>query len=73
MPQSPPKRSPTALDLEVGRRLRQARIAAGLSQTALADAVGVTFQQVQRYETGVNRISPGKLAVAAKLFGKHIS
>jgi transcriptional regulator with XRE-family HTH domain len=48
-------------DAEVGRRVRSRRLESRLSQTELADKIGVTFQQVQKYEKGVNRIGAGRL------------
>src|SRR3954464_14693825 len=48
-------------DQEVGRRVRSRRLECRLSQTELADKIGVTFQQVQKYEKGVNRIGAGRL------------
>jgi transcriptional regulator with XRE-family HTH domain len=48
-------------DEEVGRRVRSRRLEHRLSQTELADKIGVTFQQVQKYEKGVNRIGAGRL------------
>ena len=48
-------------DTEVGRRVRSRRLEYHLSQTELADKIGVTFQQVQKYEKGVNRIGAGRL------------
>lgn len=48
-------------DAEVGRRVRSRRLEMRLSQTDLADRIGVTFQQVQKYEKGVNRIGAGRL------------
>jgi transcriptional regulator with XRE-family HTH domain len=48
-------------DEEVGRRVRTRRMEQGLSQTDLANKIGVTFQQVQKYEKGVNRIGAGRL------------
>jgi transcriptional regulator with XRE-family HTH domain len=48
-------------DAEVGRRVRSRRLECRLSQTELADKIGVTFQQVQKYEKGVNRIGAGRL------------
>jgi transcriptional regulator with XRE-family HTH domain len=48
-------------DTEVGRRVRSRRLECKLSQTDLADKIGVTFQQVQKYEKGVNRIGAGRL------------
>jgi transcriptional regulator with XRE-family HTH domain len=55
-------------DVQVGRLVRVLRMSRGLSQTELADRVGVTFQQVQKYESGSNRISMGRLSRIAKLF-----
>lgn len=49
------------LDAEIGRRLREARIVRGMSQTDLGDALGITFQQIQKYEKGLNRIGSGRL------------
>ena len=48
-------------DAEVGRRVRARRLECRLSQTELAERIGVTFQQVQKYEKGVNRIGAGRL------------
>jgi transcriptional regulator with XRE-family HTH domain len=62
-------RQPDSVDVEVGRRVRVERIARGLSQTELAKQIGVTFQQVQKYEKGSNRISMGRLARIGHLFG----
>ncbi len=56
-----PKRSPNAVDRHVASQLRLRRQEAGLSQTAVADALGISFQQVQKYENGTNRISAGML------------
>jgi len=49
------------VDVEIGRRVRAYRIARGLSQTGLGDRVGVTFQQIQKYEKGANRIGGSRL------------
>lgn len=54
-------RSPNDIDRHVGIRVRLRRRVIGLSQQALADSLGVTFQQVQKYENGVNRIGAGRL------------
>jgi transcriptional regulator with XRE-family HTH domain len=51
----------TATDIAVGQRIRTFRNNAGLSQTELADQIGVTFQQVQKYEKGTNRVGAGRL------------
>lgn len=62
----------TDMDLDIGARLRLARIAVGLSQTAVADHLGVTFQQIQKYERGANRISATTLSKIAALLGVSI-
>lgn len=56
-----PKRRADALDAEIGRRIRARRIECGMSQTALAKKLGISFQQVQKYEQGTNRVSAGRL------------
>ena len=56
-----PTRSVSAVDVHVGHRIRMARLAGGLSQQAVAEALGLTFQQVQKYEKGANRIGAGRL------------
>jgi transcriptional regulator with XRE-family HTH domain len=61
-------KAPDAVDALVGRNIRIRRFAAGMSQTELADRLGVSFQQVQKYEKGINRISGGRLVRAAKIF-----
>lgn len=54
-------RSPNPVDLHVGARVRMRRRLAGVSQEKLAEALGLTFQQVQKYERGANRVSASKL------------
>ncbi len=61
------------VDLYVGARLRIRRKVLGLSQTQLADALGITFQQIQKYERGANRISASKLYEAARLLRSPVS
>jgi transcriptional regulator with XRE-family HTH domain len=59
---------PDPIDIAVGGRVRTRRRATGLSQTQLAEALGITFQQVQKYERGANRVSASMLVkIAAKL------
>jgi transcriptional regulator with XRE-family HTH domain len=55
-------------DAQVGHRVRALRLARGLSQAELGAALGVSFQQVQKYEKGVNRISAGRLRRIGELF-----
>jgi transcriptional regulator with XRE-family HTH domain len=62
-----PRRAKNPIDIHVGARVRMARLAAGLSQEQLAGALGVTFQQVQKYEKGTNRFGAGRLYDAAKV------
>lgn len=62
------ERSPNPVDLHVGARVRMRRRMRGVSQEKLADCLGLTFQQVQKYERGANRISASKLyEIAASL------
>jgi transcriptional regulator with XRE-family HTH domain len=55
------------IDQHVGKRVRMRRLMLSLSQTALADALGITFQQVQKYEKGTNRISASRLQHTARI------
>ena len=59
------KRRATQADRLIGRRIMALRKAKGLSQTALGQALGVSFQQVQKYEKGTNRLSVGALQAIA--------
>src|SRR6202140_5017676 len=69
----PRKRRANHVDLSVGGRLRQARLLAGASQEEVGNAVGVSFQAVQKYEKGETRLSAGRLAAAAKFLGVPMS
>jgi len=62
-------RGPDPIDVEVGLNLRRARRARGLSQADVGDALGITFQQVQKYERGANRVSASMLVKAARFLG----
>lgn len=61
--------SPQPVDVEVGRRIFALRRRRGLSRRVLAEAAGVTFQQIQKYEAGVNRVSSSRLAAIAACLG----
>jgi transcriptional regulator with XRE-family HTH domain len=63
------RNDPLRNDETVARNLRHFRIARGLSQTALGDAVGVTFQQIQKYEKGMNSVAPGRLRQICEVLG----
>ena len=53
------------MDYHIGQQIKIARIAAGMTQEQLGKAIGVTFQQVQKYENGLNRISGSRLQLIA--------
>ena len=58
---------------EIGHRIKSLRRSAGLSQANLGNALGVTFQQVQKYERGVNRVGAGRLREIARLLEAPVS
>lgn len=60
-------------DLEIGQKIRALRVAKGVSQTTLGDGLGVTFQQVQKYERGTNRVSAGRLQKIARMLDTPIT
>jgi transcriptional regulator with XRE-family HTH domain len=59
-------KSTNSHDIEVGQRIRARRMAKGMSQTELGEMLGVTFQQVQKYEKGLNRVGAGRLVRVAE-------
>jgi transcriptional regulator with XRE-family HTH domain len=61
------KKSPHSIDQYVGGRVRMRRQALGMSQSKLADAIGLTFQQVQKYEKGTNRMGSSRLMQIANV------
>lgn len=61
------------VDAAVGGRIRAYRLAQGMSQVELGRKVGVSFQQIQKYETGTNRIGSSRLTKFAKVFGIDVS
>jgi transcriptional regulator with XRE-family HTH domain len=60
------------VDAHVGRRLRERRTVMGISQQALAEAIGISFQQVQKYERGANRLSAGRLWRIARVLDVEV-
>jgi transcriptional regulator with XRE-family HTH domain len=54
-------KSPERVDIEVGKRIRTYRVLKSQSQTTLGAAAGITFQQIQKYEKGANRVPPSRL------------
>ena len=61
------------VDIHVGARMRQRRTLLAMSQTAVGNAVGLTFQQIQKYERGTNRISSSRLYEFAKVLAVPVS
>jgi transcriptional regulator with XRE-family HTH domain len=66
-------KAPDARDMDVGRRIRAQRLVCRMSQTELANNLGVTFQQVQKYEKGVNRVGAGRLARIAEVLNVPVA
>jgi transcriptional regulator with XRE-family HTH domain len=64
---------PDPVDIYVGGRIRQRRNLLGMSQDKLAGNLGVTFQQVQKYENGVNRVGASRLFQVAKTLGVPVA
>ena len=61
------KRASVAFDKEIGKRIRVRRLQLDKSQNWLAESLGLTFQQIQKYEKGVNRVAGGRLQQIAKI------
>jgi len=67
------KKSPNSVDRHVGARIRMRRLMLTLSQTQLGDALGLTFQQVQKYEKGTNRVGASRLQHIASILQVPVS
>jgi transcriptional regulator with XRE-family HTH domain len=67
------KKIPDPIDSHVGTRVRMRRILVGLSQEKLGAALGITFQQIQKYEKGTNRIGASRLQQAAQVLGVPVN
>ncbi len=66
------KKSPSDADRHVGMRIRLRRISIGMSQERLGELLGLTFQQVQKYEKGMNRVGAGRLVDVAAALGVNV-
>ncbi len=66
------QRSADSVDAHVGRQLRAQRTLQGMSQEKLGEALGLTFQQIQKYERGANRIGASRLYQLSKIFGVSV-
>src|SRR5512147_2930210 len=64
---------PDPIDQHVGTRIRGRRVGLRISQTKLGQAIGVTFQQIQQYESGTNRVGASNLFKIAKALGVDVS
>ncbi len=69
----PGRKRTTELDRIIGARIRLRRIECGMTQAQLAESIGVTFQQVQKYESGMNRVGGSRLAGVAGALGVPVS
>ena len=66
-------KKPTSADKVVGQNIRFHRLAGGLSQSDLGHKLGVSFQQVQKYERGTNRVGSGRLLLIASILGLPVT
>jgi transcriptional regulator with XRE-family HTH domain len=64
---------PNPIDVHVGKRIRICRLLLGMNQETLANALGLTFQQIQKYEHGANRVSASRLSAMAEALSVPIS
>jgi transcriptional regulator with XRE-family HTH domain len=67
------KRSGDETDKEIGRRIRALRLERGMSQTELGELLSVSFQQVQKYEKGINRVAAGRLQRISEALGVTVA
>jgi transcriptional regulator with XRE-family HTH domain len=63
---------PQDVDRYVGRQIRERRIVRGLTQAEIADRIGITLQQLSKYERGINRLSAGRLWALARALGVEV-
>jgi transcriptional regulator with XRE-family HTH domain len=64
---------PHPTDVHVGQRIREARLAKGMTQTDLGNSLGISFQQVQKYEKGTNRVGSSRLWEVCKVLDQPIT
>ncbi|MCS0494975.1 helix-turn-helix domain-containing protein [Ancylobacter mangrovi] len=67
------KKSPNPIDKHVGSRVRMRRMMVGMSQEKLGENLGITFQQIQKYEKGTNRIGASRLQNISNVLGVPVS
>ncbi len=61
------------VDTNIGKRIHELRLAQGLSRQQLVSKIGITHQQLQKYEKGANRVSCGRIAAIAQVLGKSVA
>src|SRR5574341_737753 len=67
------KKAPNPIDRHVGSRVRMRRMMLGMSQEKLGDALGLTFQQIQKYEKGTNRVGASRIQQIAEILQVPVS
>ncbi|MFD1331430.1 helix-turn-helix domain-containing protein [Methylopila musalis] len=67
------KKTPNPVDKHVGSRVRMRRVLIGMSQEKLGEALGITFQQIQKYEKGANRIGASRMQQISNVLGVPVS
>jgi transcriptional regulator with XRE-family HTH domain len=67
------KKTPNPVDKHVGSRVRMRRVLIGMSQEKLGEALGITFQQIQKYEKGTNRIGASRMQQIATVMGVPVA
>lgn len=67
-----PLKQAKIINEDIGKRIRELRIKSGMSQAFVAQKLGITFQQVQKYENGTNRVSAARLSMLAEILDTHI-
>jgi transcriptional regulator with XRE-family HTH domain len=67
------KKKPNPIDMHVGGRIRLRRNMLGMSQEKLGESLGITFQQIQKYEKGTNRVGASRLQAIASILGVPVS
>jgi transcriptional regulator with XRE-family HTH domain len=67
------KKSPRPADVAIGAKIKKRRMMLGMSQEKLGEALGITFQQVQKYEKGTNRVGGSRMVEIAKVLGVPIA
>src|SRR5271165_2241955 len=72
-PEMASKKQPNPIDIHVGSRVRLRRMMLGMSQEKLGENLGITFQQIQKYEKGTNRIGASRLQHIARVLSMPVS